>query len=199
MCMKRLITSISIVLYFSLLANAQQIKVEQGYVLPGIIVDGDTLALVKLPKVYVFPTLKFSSREDYLRYRRLVRDVKKVYPYAQIARKTFIEMQIGMQSYPEGNKRKKYIKQKEDELMKVYAAELKDLTIRQGRILIKLVDRELNYTSYEIIKELRGGFQATMWQGVARVFGESLKSEYDAKGEDALIERIIIMIEQGVL
>lgn len=83
--------------------------------------------------------------------------------------------------------------------MKVYAAELKDLTIRQGRILIKLVDRELNYTSYEIIKELRGGFQATMWQGVARVFGESLKSEYDAKGEDALIERIIIMIEQGVL
>lgn len=181
------------------IAYAQEIKVEQGYVLPGIIVDGDTLALVKLPKVYVFPTLKFASREDYLRYRRLVRDVKKVYPYAQIARKTFIEMQIGMQAYPEGAKRKKYIKQKEDELMKLYSAELKDLTIRQGRILIKLVDRELNKSSYEIIKELRGGFQATIWQGVARMFGESLKSEYDAKGEDALIERIIIMIEQGVL
>ncbi len=178
---------------------AQQVKVEQSYVLPGIIVDGDTLALVKLPKVYVFPALKFASHEDYLRYRRLVRDVKKVYPYAQIARKTFIEMQIGMQAYPEGPKRKKYIKQKEDELMKLYSAELKDLTIRQGRILIKLVDRELNQTSYDIIKELRGGFQAAIWQGVARMFGETLKSEYDAKGEDAMIERIIIMIEQGVL
>lgn len=186
-------------IFFPCFIFAQQIKVDQGYVLPGIIVDGDTLALVKLPKVYVFPTLKFASHEDYLRYRRLVRDVKKVYPYAQIARKTFIEMQIGMQAYPEGGKRKKYIKQKEDELMKIYSSELKDLTIRQGRILIKLVDRELNQTSYEIIKELRGGFQATLWQGVAKLFGESLKSEYDAKGEDLLIERIIIMIEQGVL
>jgi hypothetical protein len=178
---------------------SQQVVLNQGYVLPGIVIDGDTLAMVQLQKVYIFPPLKFASHEEYLEYRRLVRDVKKVYPYAQIARKTFMEIQLVLDSLPDGPKRRKYIKAKEDELMNLYSEELKSFTIRQGRILIKLVDRELNQTSYEIIKDFRGGVSAIMWQGVAKLFGETLKSEYDATGEDLLIERVVIMLEQGTL
>lgn len=178
---------------------SQQVTLSQGYKLPGVIVDGDTLAVVQLQKVCIFPPLAFKDHDEYLEYRRLVRDVKKVYPYAQIARKTFMEIQLIMDSLPEGKKRRKYIKAKEDELVNIYSDELKNLSTRQGVILIKLVDRELNLTSFDIIKEFRGGFSAIMWQGLAKLFGENLKSEYDPKGEDALIERIVLMIEKGTL
>lgn len=191
--------SIILFICIGLYTSAQQVAVNQEYILPGVIVDGDTLGLVKLNDIYIFPPLEFKDKDDYLNYRRLVRDVKKVYPYAQIARKTFIEIQLAMETLPEGNKRKKYIKQKEDELLKLYSGELKKFSVRQGRILIKLVDREINMTSYDIIKDLRGSFSAAMWQGVARMFGETLKSEYDPTGEDLLIERIVTMIEQGTL
>ena len=178
---------------------AQQVNLEKGYVLPGVIIDGDTLAIVQLPKVTIHPPMKFKDHEEYLKYRRLVRDVKKVYPYVQIAKKTFIEIQVAFETLPEGNKRKKYVKAKEDELMALYYDELKGFSIRQGELLIKLVDRELNQTSYEVIKEFRGGISATIWQGVARMYGESLKSEYDPAGEDIMIEKIVLMIEQGLL
>jgi len=179
--------------------SAQNVSVATGYVLPAIVVNGDTLALVKLHKVTVYPPLQFNNHEEYLKYRRLVRDVKKVYPYSQIARNTMIEIQLSLDSLPKNRNKKKYIKEKEDELMQVYAEELKKLTVRQGQILIKLVDRELDKSSYELLKEVRGGAQAFVWQQVARMFGESLKAEYEPEGEDMMIERIVVMIEQGRL
>lgn len=169
------------------------------YDLPAEVVNGDTIAVVRVPKVYIFPKLTFSNKEDYLRYKKLVRDVKKVYPYSQIAKETFSEIEHIMDSLPNNKKRKAYIKAKEDELVDRYAKELVSMTVRQGEILIKLVNRELNYSSYDLIKELRGSVAATMWQGVAKVFGESLKTTYDAAGEDLLIERIVLQIEQGTL
>ncbi len=174
---------------------AQETK--KYYDLPGIVVDGDTLALIKLQKVYVFPQMKFASDVEYKSYRKLVRDVKKVYPYAQLAKKTFNEIEQIMDSLPNNKQRKKYIKEKEDELVARYAKELISMTVRQGEILIKLVDRELEHSALDLIKELRGGFAATMWQGVAKMFGESLKTSYDPTGEDLLIERIVLQIEQG--
>lgn len=174
---------------------AQETK--KYYDLPGIVVDGDTLALIKLQKVYVFPQMKFASDVEYKSYRKLVRDVKKVYPYAQLAKKTFNEIEQIMDSLPNNKQRKKYIKDKEDELVARYAKELVSMTVRQGEILIKLVDRELEHSALDLIKELRGGFAATMWQGVAKMFGESLKTSYDPTGEDLLIERIVLQIEQG--
>ncbi len=104
-----------------------------------------------------------------------------------------------MDSLPNNRQRKQYIKAKEDELVERYAKELVSMTVRQGEILSKLVDRELNKNAYDLIKELRGGVAATMWQGVAKMFGESLKNTYDAQGEDLLIERIVIQIEQGTI
>ncbi|MDA3883322.1 MAG: DUF4294 domain-containing protein [Bacteroidales bacterium] len=191
----------SLFLFFGLFfsSNAQNVNVSSVYVLPAIVVDGDTLAVVQLDKVYIFPPLQFDNHDEYLRYRRLVRDVKKVYPYSLIARRTMIEIQLELQNKSKKRDEKKYVKERQEELMEMYAEELKKLTIRQGQILIKLVDRELDQSSYDVIKDLRGGVSAFMWQQVARLFGESLKAEYDPIGEDALIERIVTMIEQGRL
>lgn len=195
--MKRFFVLI-LTLVFAIATQAQED--ETSYDLPGIIVDGDTLALIHLQKVYIFPKLKFASDEDYKRYRKLVRDVKKVYPYAQLAKRTFHDVQATMDTLPK-RQQKKYINEKEDELVAMYLDELKSMTVRQGEILVKLVNREMDKTPYQIIKMLKGGFAATMWQGVAKVFGENLKDTYDVESrtEDFLIERIVIQIEQGVI
>ncbi len=192
-------TIASVLLLFCGVAFAQNVSMKRGYTLPAVVVDGDTIAVVKLSKVSIFPPLKFQSHEQYLEYRRLVRDVKKVYPYAIIAKNTMIEIQLAFDSLPKNRHQNKYVKQKQEELMALYKEQLKSFSIRQGQILIKLVDREIETSSYFLIKELRGGVQATMWQGVARLFGENLKSEYDPKGKDMMIERIVMMLEQGRL
>jgi len=196
---KKHINILLIFSFLSLTTYSQKVSSQKVYVLPAIVVGDDTLAIVKLDRVNVFPPLKFKDHAEYLNYRRLVRDVKKVYPYAQIARKALVEIQLTLNETTNKRERKKYVKEKEKELMGLYSEELKQLTVRQGRILIKLVDRELDNTSFELIKELRGGGSAFMWQQIAKLFGENLKSEYDAKGDDLLIERIIIMIESGRL
>ena len=195
--MKKIVLGI-VICCISFCAEAQ-VEKKTYYELPGVIVDGDTLAMIRLQKVYIFPKLKFSDNTAYQRYRKLVRDVKKVYPYAQIAKPTFNEIENIMDSLPNNKQRKKYIKAKEDELVDRYAKELLSMTVRQGEILIKLVNRELEHSSYDLIRELRGNVAATMWQGVAKIFGESLKSTYDPQGEDLLIERIVIQLEQGTL
>lgn len=194
---KIIIIASSILLHMTV--YSQNVNVSSGFILPATVVNGDTLGIVRVQQVTVFPPLQFNTNDDYLRYQRLLRDVKRVYPYSQVARRTMIEIQLGLDSIHRNRDRRRFIKQKESELMDIYADELKKLTVRQGRILIKLVDRELDKTTYEIIREFRGGLQAFLWQQVARMFGESLKSEYDAQGEDLLIERIIMMIEQGHL
>ncbi|MBR4689903.1 MAG: DUF4294 domain-containing protein [Bacteroidales bacterium] len=194
--MKRIIL-ISVSVLLCLYGKCQ--KGNGGYDLPGVVENGDTIAVVHVPKVYIFPTLRFDSKEEYYRYKKLVRDVKKVYPYSQIAKETFKEVHNIMDSLPNNKLRKKYIKAKEDELLDRYYDELFAMTIRQGEILLKLIDRELNRSALDVIKELRGGFSAIMWQSMAKVFGESLKTTYDANGEDMMIERIVVQIEQGVI
>ncbi|HMC98331.1 MAG TPA: DUF4294 domain-containing protein, partial [Flavobacteriales bacterium] len=92
-----------------------------------------------------------------------------------------------------------YVKLAEAELRAEFEGELKDLTVSQGRVLIKLVDRETGHTSYELVKELRGNFQAFIWQGLARLFGNDLKDEYDPFGDEAMIEAIVQRIERGEL
>jgi hypothetical protein len=85
----------------------------------------------------------------------------------------------------------------EKELKAQFEDQLKDLTMNQGRILLKLIDRETGNTSYQLVKDFRGGFQAFMWQGVARLFGNNMKAEYDPEGEDIIIERAIKLVEAG--
>lgn len=94
---------------------------------------------------------------------------------------------------------KAYIKQVYNEIKEEYTPVLKHMTHTQGRVLLKLIDRETEYTAYEVLKEFRGGFVAGFWQGVSRVFGQNLKSKYDREGEDRMIEQIVVYYEAGWL
>ena len=169
------------------------------YVARAVIVGGDTLWVADLDEIYIFPTHRFKNPREYRRYTRLIYNVKKAYPWAKLAGEKLAELEAEMLALKTEKQQKEYIKTVEDELLGDYTDDLKKLTITQGRILIKLVDRETGATSYELVRELRGKVSAVFWQTLARLFGSSLKSEYDAAGEDKLIEEIVILIEAGQL
>jgi hypothetical protein len=167
--------------------------------LPAIIVNGDTMALVNLNEVVVVGDRVFKSYDDAMRYYMLKRDVKIVYPYAILAQATFDQCQETLKTMASESDKKHYVKTVEKQLMKQYSDELKGLTMRQGKLLIKLIDRETGNTSYDMVKELKGSFTAFLWQTVACIFGNNLKSTYDAEGEDKDIESIIGLIEVGAI
>ncbi len=152
-----------------------------------------------IPMIYSLPVYVFSRPVDLRRYRRLVDAVKKVYPIAQIAKKRMAEMEDELCRLPTKKEQKAYIKQVYNEIKEEYTPVLKHMTRTQGRVLLKLIDRETEYTAYEVLKEFRGGFVAGFWQGVSRVFGQNLKSEYDREGEDRMIEQIVVYYEAGWL
>ncbi len=184
----------------SLSQDQKEIQYTQDiYVARAIVIDGDTLWVAELDEVYIFPTRKFKSRRERRRYTRLIYNVKKAYPWAKLAGEKLAEVEVHLMSLETEKAQKDYMKQVEKELLKDYKDDLKKLTITQGRILIKLVDRETGDTSYELVKELRGKISAVFWQALARLFGSNLKSEYDAEDEDRLIEEIVVLIENGQL
>jgi len=169
------------------------------YVARAIILDGDTLWVAFLDEVYIFPTKKFKNPRERRRYTRLIHNIKRVYPWAKLAGQKLDEVEEHMAMLATEKEQREYIKEVEQELLRDYKEDLKKLTVTQGRILIKLVDRETGDTSYEMVKELRGNLSAAFWQALARLFGSNLKSEYDSQGEDRLIEEIVILIENGQL
>jgi hypothetical protein len=169
------------------------------YVARAVVIDGDTLWVADLDEVYIFPTKKFRNRRDRRRYSRLIYNIKKAYPWAKMAGEKLADVEIRMGTLETEKEQREYIKEVEKELLSDYKEDLKKLTVTQGRILIKLVDRETGDTSYELVRELRGNLSAAFWQALARLFGSNLKSEYDASGEDRLIEEIIMLIESGQL
>ncbi|MBN1158348.1 MAG: DUF4294 domain-containing protein [Bacteroidales bacterium] len=190
-------------LFYTLNATAwpqDTVKMEYGgYPVYGRIVDGDTVMISNIREANIYPRQQFDSRRDLRQYERLIYNVKKAYPYALIAGEMFREVEKDLAGMNTEKERKEYIKQVEKDLKDRFEGELTKLTITQGRILIKLVDRETRHTSYDLVKELRGSFQAFFWQAIARIFGSNLKSRYDPAGEDYLIEEIIIMIDVGMI
>ena len=187
------------ILPISLFAQEDTLSQRKGTLTGSTVFEEDTIPLVQMEEIVVFPPLKFKNRRQYRRYTKLVRDLKKVYPYAQLAKKKLDEMEKEFNELKTEQERKRYVKTVEKQLMDEFGDELKKLTITQGRLLLKLIDRETGSTSYELLKELRGSFSAVFWQAIARIFGSNLKSEYDAFGEDYLIERIVIQIEHNQL
>ncbi len=162
-----------------------------------VIIDGDTIPNVSIEEVVIFPRLIFKSRHRARRYRKLIRDVKRAYPYAIYAKNKLDQMEHEFQNLTTEKERKEYVKSVEKQLMDEFGKELKKLTITQGRILLKLIDRETGNTSYELLKELRGTISAVFWQTIARLFGSDLKSQYDPQGDDFLVERVVRLIETG--
>lgn len=126
-------------------------------------------------------------------------NVRRVYPYALIVRVKLDEVNEALVQMKDDNERKKFLREFEKQVFREYEDDMRQLTITQGKILIKLIDRETQNTSYDLIKTYRGTITAAFWQGIARIFGTNLKEKYDPYGEDALIERIIYEIENGYL
>jgi CRISPR/Cas system-associated protein endoribonuclease Cas2 len=156
---------------------------------------GDTVGVgVYLNRVYCF-----SRPVDMSRHRKLVRDFRKVYPLAQVARETMSGFEETLIALPTRKAQREFSKRTEKELIAQYTPTLKRMTVSQGRILLRLIDRETDQTSYAIVREFRGGFVAGFWQGIARIFGHNLKDEYDPVERDRIIEQCIIMYNAGLL
>ena len=177
--------------------QGDNLEIPEPIRVPAIVVGADTFAYISLPWVIIEDKMPFETRRQYEKWTRLKQNVKKVYPYAILASAKLKEMEIALDHIPGEAAKKAYSKKVEKELQEQFGEELKSLSINQGRILIKLIDRETGETSYELVKELRGSFSAFMWQSLARIFGSNLKSDYDPNGEDKLIEAAIKQIEAG--
>lgn len=149
-------------------------------------------------QVDILPVYVFNKKADLRRYRRLVDAVKKVYPLAQIAKQKMHDMEGELLTLSKKEQRK-YIKQCYKQILDEYTPVAKRMTRTQGRVLVKLIDRETDYTAYEVIREFRGGFLASFWQGIGRIFGHNLKSEYDKENEDRVLEQIVLYYEAGLL
>lgn len=160
--------------------------------------NGDTIPYVWLPIVPAHGQMHFANKRKYVQWTRIRSNVKKVYPYAILAAAKLKEYDLILERMPNDRVRSTYLKMCERELQKQFAAELKNLSVNQGRILMKLIDRETGKTTYSIVKEMRGNFQAFMWQSLAVLFGSSMKQEYDGTGEDRLIEVAVQQVEAGL-
>jgi len=196
--MKRLFV-ILIYLSFASFASAQWPKNLQ--IFQGELSGKDTIPHVDLPEVGIFPPKVFKSKSDEQQYLRLVMRVKKVWPYAKEAGILVRKYEMEVPANARGRDRRVYVRRAENELMEKYGSTMKNMSINDGRILIKLIDRETHKPSYDLIQELKGSVPAVFWQGVARIFGNNLKAKYDPNkdGEDRQIEQIIQFIELGII
>ena len=200
--MKKRFNILAGILLLSLIAiqsNAQDNKSAGGYLVPVCIYKGDTIPSITLPDVYIFKPLKFRNDKERKEYYRLVYNVKKTFPISQEINRTIIETYEYLQTLPNEKIRQKHIKRVEKGLKEQYTARMKKLSFAQGKLLIKLVDRQSNQTSYELVKAFMGPFKAGLYQTFAGLFGASLKKQYDPEGEDRMIERIVLQVQNGQL
>lgn len=168
----------------------------QSYVLmKKIIENGDTIWVGQLHTFYVFPPLKFKNKEQEQFYWRTVRDVKKVLPYARIASVEITKLNKELFALPNDKARKKHIRDFQKRMFDQHEKILRKMTINQGRMLMKLIDREHDMNTFEIIEAYKGKFPAFFWNTVAKFFGSDLKSEYDGSDKDNIIERVIVLVD----
>lgn len=168
-----------------------------GFFVPSIMVNGELVPHVNLRSVTVLPPVRFTNERQRKRYSRLEYNIRKVYPYAQQIEQIYSELNKALDTITDKKQQKAYINMREDELKAKFESKLRKLTFSQGRLLIKLVDRQTGATTYEVVKQLKGSMSAFFWQGIARIFGSNLKSEYDEKGDDWMVEDIITRLENG--
>jgi len=180
------------------MSHAQKYFFNKGRFYKSAIIQNDTMVTDTLPNAFIIikKNKRFFQR---WRYRRLIYNLKKVYPYIKIAGDEmdgFNEIYLRLETKKE---KKAYAKEVEKKLLSNYEDQLRKLTITQGKLMVKLLHRQTGLTSFEILKEFRGNFSAHFWQTLARIFGNNLKAEYDPKGEDKDIEMLIEMLEAGLL
>ncbi len=169
----------------------------RGYQIGYTVEPADTLYHLFLKPIVIYPKPVFKSEKAKREYQRLVHNFKRVYPYALLAKEKLQAIDSIMQTLPAGKQRDTYLKQQEKILFKEFEAPLKKLSFSQGKLLMRLIDREAGQTSYYLIKDLKGGLTAFFWQGVARIFGADLKKPYDKYGEDKPVEALVRMYQNG--
>lgn len=166
---------------------------------PAYVENGDTIAIVGVQEIIIYPPIAFQNEKQRMQYNRLVRDIKKTLPYAKMIYATLIETYEYIQTLPTDKDREAHLKRMEKELYEEYKPALKKMTLSQGKLLIRLIDRECNQSSYDLVKAFLGSFRAGFWNFFAGLFGASLKSEWDPEGADATAEQIITLVEKGQL
>ncbi|MBD5363723.1 MAG: DUF4294 domain-containing protein [Bacteroides sp.] len=187
------------------IAQERELAVKPRYVQEQFIdideLTGDTLFHVILKPITVFPELKFKNKKQEEYYWRTVRDVKKALPYAKLICRTLTETYEYIETLPDTKAREKHLNEMEKAVFEQYKPDLKKFTRSQARVLVKLIQRETNQSSYDIIKAFLGSFRAGFWQAFGKMFGVSLKGQYNPQKDenDAIIERICIEVEQGTL
>ena len=162
-------------------------------------VGSDSLQYVRTNKIYIFPPMEFMNDKQRQAYNRLVANIKKVLPLAKECNQIILETGAYLQTIPTKKERDAHMKAVEKGLKEEYTPRIKKLTYSQGKLLIKLIDRETHSTGYELIQAFLGPVRAGFYQAFAWVFGASLKKRYDPKGADRLVERIVLQVEAGQL
>lgn len=170
---------------------------DKPIVLKARVIGEDTVPVVNLIEVEVYSLIIPKTKKGQRKLSKMVENVKKVYPYARLAGIKLLEYEALLLEAENDRIRRDLMKQAELEIKEEYGEELKKLTFSQGKILIKLLDRETGNSSYELVQELRGKFTAFWYQAFARIWGYNLKVKYDPEGEDRQLETIVRMIERG--
>ena len=164
-----------------------------------VLEEGDSILYMELNYVYVYPEVTFKSKRQQAAYMRLVRNVKKVLPIAKEVRQLLIETSEYLETLPSKKAKDEHMKRVEQNIVREYKPRMKKLTYSQGKLLIKLVDRECNSTAYEAMQAFLGPVRSGFWQAFAWMFGASLKKGYDSEGTDRLTERVVLLVEAGQL
>ena len=192
--------ALSLVLFLVCAISVQAQNYRTGKVkLPVELYDGDTIPVVHLPNVYIYRPPSFDNRRQERFYWRNVRDVKKTLPIAREVRGIIIETYEYLLTLPDEKMREEHLAAVEKGMLAQYTPRMRQLTFNQGKMLIKLVDRECDQTGYDLIRVFMGDFKARFYQTFAALFGASLKKNYDPELEDAEIEEIIYWVELGAL
>lgn len=211
---KNIHISLFVVLLFSFQTKAQQYSVvnynpESGAptstiylmpnVYPAVIMGADTVACMWLHDFIKYSPVRFLNTKEQVAYNKLIRDVKKTLPYAKEISNIILETYEYMETLPDDKARQRHLNRMEGHLKEVYTPKMKKLTRSQGQLLIKLVDRETNSSSYHIVDAFMGTGKAVFWNTFASLFGNSLKKRYNPYGEDRLTERVCVLVEQGTI
>lgn len=161
-----------------------------------IVYNGDTMELKTLGNIYLYSRMTAAQRAANAKYNRLRNAVYVTYPFARKAGIVMNEMNAKLSTISEGSDRRQYIRSKESVLRKEFTEPLTNLSVYQGKVLMKLINRETGNNCYEIIKEYKGGLTARLYQTVAFFFNSNLKQPYDAKNDDAVVEKLVLEVQR---
>ena len=197
---------------FTTSISAQSRKVDKGseqtpkktiYLTPNVyaavIIGNDTVACMYLTDFIKYSPIRHQTAHEVVQYNRLIRDVKKTLPFAKEVAQIIIETYEYMETLPDHKAKQKHLEKMEKHLKDEYTPKMKKLTRNQGQLLMKLIDRETNSSSYHIVQSFMGTAKAFTYNVFAGLFGNSLKKRYNPYDEDRMVERVAVLVEQGAI